>query len=84
MIREIKYDSNLSLNMDEGKKTRKRDPLTFIFWGLLLILYGLYTFYNFINNIEAINNYLLYLAQSIIMIMFGSIVFLIGFRDRNN
>lgn len=70
--------------MDEVNKSKKRDPLTFIFWGLLLILYGLYAFYNFINNLEAMNNNLLYLAQSIIMLIFGSIVFLKGFRDRNN
>jgi hypothetical protein len=80
---EIKDSGYLSRNTDEGKKIRKRDPLTFIFWGLLLILYGLYAFYNFINNIEAMNKNLLILAQSIIMIMFGSMVFFIGFRDRN-
>jgi len=73
-----------SRNMDEVNTSKKRDPLTFIFWGLLLILYGLYAFYNFINNLEAMNNNLLYLAQSIIMLIFGSIVFLKGFRDRNN
>ena len=66
--------------LNERKNIKTRDPLLFIFWGLLLILYGLYMIYPLIKNIEKVNHFLLYLVVQIIMIIIGSIILFVGFR----
>ena len=64
-------------------KSRKRDPLIFIIWGLLLLFYGLYRFYQVIMAIEKLNNVYLSLIEPIIMTVFSMIVLFFGFNRKN-
>lgn len=71
-------------NIEKIPNSRKRDPLPFIFWGILLLFYGLYKLYQVMKNIEKINNLQLYLIEPIIMTIFSLIVLWLGFKSKKN
>ncbi|TRO54113.1 hypothetical protein E2P71_04890 [Candidatus Bathyarchaeota archaeon] len=71
-------------NVDSGKEQEQGrkgvDPLTFIFWGILLACYGLYAAYSsFINPLET--EKVLAIGPYAIVAAFGVIVAFKGYRD---
>ena len=69
-------------NIEKIPERRKRDPSTIILWGILLLFYGIYRFYQVIMNIEKINNLQLNLLEPIIMTIFSLIVIFSGYRSK--
>lgn len=64
----------------EGEKKRGVDPLTFIFWGVLLAGYGLYAAYSsYINPLET--EKVMAIGPYAVVAVFGAIVALKGYRD---
>jgi choline-glycine betaine transporter len=56
------------------------DPLTFIFWGILLAGYGLYAAYSsYVNPVET--EKVLAIGPYVVVVVFGVIVALKGYRD---
>jgi uncharacterized membrane protein YidH (DUF202 family) len=69
-------------SMDKILEKRKRDPSTIILWGILLLFYGIYRFYQVIINLEKINNLQLQLIEPVIMTVFSLIVIFSGYRSK--
>jgi choline-glycine betaine transporter len=67
-----------SKEQEQGRKGV--DPLTFIFWGILLAGYGLYAAYSsYINPLET--EKVLAIGPYAVVVAFGVIVALKGYRD---
>jgi hypothetical protein len=68
---------------EEGKdqpQVIKRDPLTFIIWGVLLIAYGLIQLvFGFTNQGDMYSN-TVKLIQPILLLTLGGVSFLYGYR----
>jgi hypothetical protein len=72
------------INMENGgelntEKTNSIDPMTLIIWGVLLVIYGVYTTYNTLNaGIET--NLLYIITPNLILTFFGTLALLEGYK----
>ena len=65
---------------EQGQGKKGVDPLTLIFWGILLAGYGLYAAYSsYVNPVET--EKVLAIGPYAVVVVFGVIVALKGYRD---
>jgi hypothetical protein len=57
----------------------KRDPLTFIIWGILMLAYGIYLLFS-VLVLESMDDSLFNLIQSMMLLTLGGVSLLYGYR----
>ena len=75
----IKMENEVEQNKENNDKLGGIDPVTLIIWGILLVIYGVYTTYNtLIADIES--NLLYIITPNLILTFFGTIMTLEGYK----
>ena len=75
----INMDKEVEQNPDKNDRLKGIDPVTLIIWGILLVIYGVYTTYNtLMADIES--NLLYIITPNLILTIFGIMFTLEGYK----
>ena len=73
------------MNEEDTKKRGNSgtDPVQLIIWGILLIGYGIYSVYKALSS-EIESHLIFFIMPYSILIVFGTLMVLIGYRNEKN
>lgn len=65
----------------KNRQGQEKDPLTFVFWGIGLLMLGLYVFFTSQPFPQDWSLLFLSLGQSILLLGFGTMILIKGIKD---